>query len=146
MEVTMRRSALVAVFCMIALPCFARDRAEFQKIADRFVESYAKGDVNSVLQLYAEDAYLLPPQAAMARGRSNIAGFWNEEGRRVELKQATIVDVKPLGSDLAHVTFTLVSRTRGEAPKEFHGKGAALAQKVSNDWKMLVHVWNRDSP
>jgi ketosteroid isomerase-like protein len=82
---------------VVALPGYAQDKAEFQKVADRFVEAYAKGDLNSVLQLYAEDAYVLPPQSAMVRGRSLIANFWKEEAQRAELKQVTVVDAKPLG-------------------------------------------------
>ncbi len=140
----MRRFALVATFCLAVLPASAQDKAEFQKIADRFVQAYGKGDLTAVLQLYAEDAYLLPPQVPMARGQSSIAEFWKGEAQRAELRQVTVVDAKPLGNDTAHVIFTSVLRTRGQAPKEFQGKGTVLAQKVGADWKMLVHVWNRD--
>ena len=142
----MRRFALVATFCLAVLPASAQDKAEFQKIADSFVQAYAKGDLNAVLQLYAQDAYVLPPQAPIAMGQSSIAEFWKGEAQRAELKQVTIVDAKPLGNDTAHVIFTSVGRTRGPAPKEYQGKGTALAQKVGTDWKMLVHVWNRDAP
>ncbi len=142
----MRRFALVATFCLAVLPASAQDKAEFQKIADRFVQAYAKGDLNAVLQLYAEDAYVLPPQSPMAKGQKDIAEFWKGEAQRAELRQVTVVDAKSLGNDTAHVIFTSVGRTRGQAPKEYQGKGTALAQKVGTDWKMLVHVWNRDAP
>ena len=75
----MRRCALVATFCLAVLPASAQDKAEFQKIADSFVQAYAKGDLNAVLQLYAQDAYVLPPQAPMAKGQSSIAEFWKGE-------------------------------------------------------------------
>ena len=142
----MRRFALVATFCLAVLPASAQDKAEFQKIADSFVQAYAKGDLNAVLQLYAQDAYVLPPQAPMAKGQSSIAEFWKGEAQRAELKQVTVVDAKLLGNDTAHVIFTTVGQTRGQAPKEFQGKGTALAQKIGTNWKMLVHVWNRDAP
>lgn len=140
----MRRNALVVAFCLIVLPASAQDKAEFQKIADHFVEAYAKGDLNAVLKLYAEDAFILPPQAPMAKGQSSIADFWKGEAQRAELKQVTVVDVQPLGNDRAHVIFTTVGRTKGQAPQEFQGKGTALVQKAGSDWKMLVHVWNRN--
>ena len=142
----MRRSALACALCFITLPGYAQDKAEFQKVADAFVEAYAKGDLNSVLRLYAEDAYLLPPQAAMMKGRGPIAAFWTQEAQRAELKHVTVLEAKPLGNDLAHVIFTSVSRTRDAAPREFNGKGTALAQRVGNDWRMVVHIWNRDEP
>ncbi len=88
----MRRFALVATFCLAVLPASAQDKAEFQKIADSFVQAYAKGDLNAVLQLYAQDAYVLPPQAPMAKGQSSIAEFWKGEAQRAELKQVTVVD------------------------------------------------------
>ena len=140
----MRRIALVVAFCLAALPGLAQDKAELQKVADRFVEAYAKGDLNAVLQLYAEDAAILPPQAPMVKGQSNVANFWKAEAQRAEIKQVTVVDAKALSNDMAHVIFTTVGQTRGQSPQEFEGKGAALAQKVGNEWKMLVHVWNRN--
>ena len=142
----MRRLALAFAFCVVALPGYAQDKAEFQKVADRFVEAYAKGDLNSVLRLYTENAYVLPPQATMVRGQNDIANFWKEEARRVELKQVTVVDSRALGNNTAHVIFTSVGHTRDAALKEIKGKGTALAQKVGDDWKMLVHIWNRDEP
>ena len=140
----MRKNALVVAFCLAVLPASAQDKAEFQKVADRFVEAYAKGDLNAVLKLYAEDASILPPQAPMAKGQSRIADFWKGEAQRAELKQVTDVDAQPLGNDRAHVIFTTVGRTRGQSPQEFQGKGTALVQKAGNEWKMLVHVWNRN--
>jgi len=135
---------MLVAFWLAALPGVAQDKAEFQKVADRFVEAYAKGDLNAVLQLYAEDASILPPQAPMVKGQSNIASFWKGEAQRAEIKQVTVVDAKPLGNDMAHVIFTTVGRTKGQSPQEFQGKGAALAQRTENEWKMLVHVWNRN--
>ena len=140
----MRKSALVVAFCLVVLPAFAQDKAEFQKEADHFVEAYAKGDLNTVLKLYAEDAFILPPQAPMAKGQSGIAEFWKGEAQRAELKQVTVVDAQPLGNDRAHVIFTTVGRTKGPSPREFQGKGTALVQKAGTEWKMLVHVWNRN--
>ena len=139
----MRRNALVVVFCLIVLPASAQDKAEFQGVANHFVEAYAKGDLNAVLKLYAEDAFTLPPQAPMAKGQSSIADFWKMEAQRAEIKQVTVVDAQPLGNDRAHVIFTTVGRTKGQSPQEFLGKGTAFVQKDGTEWKMLVHVWNR---
>ena len=140
----MRKNALVVALCLVVLPASAQDKAEFQKVADHFVKAYAKGDLDAVLKLYAEDASILPPQAPMAKGQSSIADFWKSEAQRAELKQVTVVDAKPLGNDMAHVVFTTVGRTRGQSPQEFQGKGTALVQRAGSDWKMLVHVWNRN--
>jgi hypothetical protein len=54
----MRRVALAVAFCLAALPVLAQDKSEFQKVANRFVEAYAKGDLNGVLQLYADELRL----------------------------------------------------------------------------------------
>ena len=48
------------------------------------------------------------------------------------------------GNDRAHVIFTTVGRTKGQSPQEFQGKGTAVVQKAGTEWKMLVHVWNRN--
>ncbi len=140
----MRMNALVVAFCLAGLPASAQDKAELQKVADRFVGAYAKGDLNAVLKLYAEDASILPPQAPMAKGQSSIADFWKDEAQRAELKQVTVVDAQLLGNGISHVIFTTVGRTKGQSPQDFQGKGTALVQKAGSDWKMLVHVWNRN--
>lgn len=140
----MRINVLLVAFCLVGLPASAQDKAEFQEIADHFVAAYAKGDLNAVLKLYAEDASILPPQAPMTKGQSSIADFWKGEAQRAELKQVTVVDAQPLGNDRAHVIFTTVGRTKGQSPQEFHGKGTALVQRAGSEWKMLVHVWNRN--
>lgn len=140
----MRMTTLAVALCLAPAPVYAQDIAEFQRIADRFVEAYSKGDLSTVLQLYAKDAYVLPPQTSMARSQEQIADVWKKEAQESEITQVSVVDAKPLGNNMAHVIFTTIGRTRGQNPQEFRGKGAALAQKVDGDWKMVVHTWNRD--
>ncbi|HEX2134938.1 MAG TPA: SgcJ/EcaC family oxidoreductase [Microvirga sp.] len=141
----MRRLALLAAFCVAAaIPGYAQDRAEFQRLADQWTEAFNKGDVARVSQTYAEDAILLPPEAEMVRGREAILAFWRKEAERIGDLKVTITDVKRLGDDEAHIVFNSTARSKGQQPQEVPGKGTTLVQKSGGDWRIATHVWNRN--
>ena len=63
----MRRTALVAVFCLLAGPLYAQDRATFEKLSEAFAETFNKGDVAS---LASEGEALFSSSGKMQWGRS----------------------------------------------------------------------------
>lgn len=144
-EVTMRRLALVVVFCLAAaVPSYAQDKAAIQKLVDQFAEAYNKGDAAAVSQMYTDDAVLLPPGAEMVRGKDAIQGFWKQQVERSGDLKVTVVETKSLGSDVAHAIGTTTSRTKGQQPQTLSGKGTVLLQRVGTDWKIATHIWNRN--
>jgi len=109
----MRLTTLAAISVLLAGPALAQDKATIEKLNDAFEAAFNKGDFAALANFYTEDAYLLPPGSAMAKGRSNVQAFWTKAGESVGDLKLTTVDVKPLGSDAAREVGTFSLMTKG---------------------------------
>src|SRR4051812_9337519 len=76
----MRRATLAAVSVLLIAPAAAQDKATIEKLNDAFEAAFNKGDFAAIGNMYAEDAYLLPPGSEMVKGRSNVQAFWTKAG------------------------------------------------------------------
>ena len=140
----MRRVLLIAAFCLVAAPGYAQDKATIEKLNDAFAQAFNTGDMASLANMYTSDAYLMPPQAAMVRGRDDIQRFWKAAGEQVGDIKLTTIDVKPLGSDAAREIGTFALKTKGQPSQEIAGKYVVVWQKVGGDWKLAADIWNTD--
>ena len=140
----MRLAALVAVSFALAGPALAQDQATIERLNDAFEVAFNKGDFASVASMYTEDAYLLPPGSAMAKGRNHIQAFWTEAGKTVSDLKLTTVDVKPLGNEAAREIGTFSLTTTGQQRQQLTGKYVVVWQKVGTDWKLATDIWNSD--
>ena len=95
--------------------------------------------------MYTEDAYLLPPQADLMRGRAAIQAFWQAAREQIGDMTLTIVDVESLGSDAAREIGTVAAKTKGQPQQEVVGKYVVVLRKVGNDWKLATDIWNFNS-
>ena len=138
----MRKLAFAALFCLSASPLVAQDKASIEKLNDAFAAAFNKGDAATVANMYVEDAYLLPPQADLVRGREGIQKFWKAASEQVGDLKLTAVDVKPLGTDAAREVGTFSLKTKGQSPQEVVGKYVVVWQKVGSDWKLATDIWN----
>ena len=103
-----------------------------------------KGDIATVAEMYAEDAFLLPAGSPMVRGRSAIKSFWEKASEGIDNIQLTTVDVKPLGADAAREIGTFSLHTKGSQPQEMTGKYVVIWQKTGSEWKLATDTWNSD--
>ena len=71
-----------------------QDKATIQKLIDAFAEAFNRGDTASMATMYTEDAYLLPPQADIMRGRAAIQQFWQAASEQIGDMKLTIVVVR----------------------------------------------------
>src|SRR5215203_2482247 len=140
----MRLTTLAAISVLLAGPAVAQDKATIEKLNDAFEAAFNKGDFAALANLYTEDAYLLPPGSAMAKGRSNVQAFWTKAGESVGDLKLTTVDVKPLGSDAAREVGTFSLMTKGQQRETVSGKYVVVWQKVGSDWKLAADIWNAD--
>jgi uncharacterized protein (TIGR02246 family) len=141
----MRKLVFALVICLAAaVPATAQEKGELQRLADQWTEAYNKSDIATVVRMYSDDAILLPPDAAMIRGREAIQGFWRNEAEQTTDLKVTVIDVKSLGSANAHAIFRSTVRQKGQPSPEVPGKGVTLLQKSGEEWKIVTQVWNRD--
>ena len=71
-----------------------------------------------------------------------IGGHLVAELRRRGHRHVRAVDVKPFGPNSAREIGTFSLKTKGATPQEMTGKFVVLWEKVGNDWKLAVDMWN----
>jgi len=140
----MRRATLAAVSVLLIAPAAAQDKATIEKLNDAFEAAFNKGDFAAIGNMYAEDAYLLPPGNEMVKGRSNVQAFWTKAGEAVGGLKLTTVDVKPLGTDAARELGTFSLMTKDQPPQQVSGKYVVVWQKIGSEWKLATDIWNSD--
>ena len=142
----MRITTIAAVFvsgCLFTpIAARAQDKATIQSLNDKFAAAFNSGDFAAVASHYTEDAVLLPPGAAMAKGRSAIQSFWKGAAEGVSDLKLTAIDVKSLGTEAAREIGSFTLTTKGQQTQEVAGKYVVVWQKVGNEWKLATDIWN----
>jgi uncharacterized protein (TIGR02246 family) len=138
----MQRVALaLAVLVGLHAPAFSQ-KAEIDAVNGKWMEFFSKGDFAGIGSLYTEDAIALPPGSAMVKGRAAIEAMWKNMAEQVTDARVTAIDVKQLGPSAAREIGTFALKTKGATPKEVSGKYVVVWEKVGNDWKLAVDIWN----
>jgi uncharacterized protein (TIGR02246 family) len=139
----MWRIAVVAgCLSLVAMPALAQDKATIEKRNDAWTAAFNNGDAAAVAAMYTDDAYVLPPGAAIVRGRPAIESFWREAAQQLADAKLTTVDVLPLGPGAAREIGAVTLRTKTQPPQEIVGKYAVIWLKVGGDWKLATDIWN----
>jgi uncharacterized protein (TIGR02246 family) len=127
----------------------ANDEAAIREIDRKFVAAVAAKDTAYLMSLYASDAVLLPPNAAMVETREGIAKGWTDmmgapglefalETTRIEFSQA---------HDVAYETgaYTYAQdNPKGGARIQDHGKYLVVWRKTAGGWQIVRDMWNSD--
>ena len=137
-----RVAVLTVIFVTLSGPAFAQDNATVQKLADQLAEAFNNNAAVGVGELYSEEAILLPPGADMRMGRKDIQAFWAQQAKRAEALSIAVLDVKPLGPDVARAVVRGEMTTKGDEPRYLAGRNLVVLQKVGADWKLAAHIWN----
>lgn len=53
-------------------------RQQIERVIERFVEEFNKGDIETACSAYADDARIMPPGSPTGKGRPAIQDFWSE--------------------------------------------------------------------
>jgi uncharacterized protein (TIGR02246 family) len=107
----------------------------------RFMESFNRGDAaGAARDVYTADATILPPGAAMVKGRDEIVKFWAgavEAGiRRVEL---TTVSLEPMGDGACEIGRGSIGLADGQ---QMAAKYVVLWKQEDGRWLWHVDIWN----
>lgn len=127
---------------LLGTPAMAQDKASIQKLENSFAEAFNKMDAGALANAYSEEAYFLPPNAAMIHGRSGIASFWAQAVQRVGDLKLTTNDVQALGPDAAMEIGSYSEKTKSQPPHELEGKYLVIWRKTAADWKIIADIWN----
>lgn len=107
----------------------------------KFMAAAKQGDARTIASLYAEEAWLLPPNAPMVRGKADIEAFWAARLQRIASVVLTTVDVIGLGDHGAReVGTSLVMLKDGSEPVS--GKYMVVWRRCDGDWLLEADMMN----
>jgi uncharacterized protein (TIGR02246 family) len=142
----MRRAVLaVGVIVLSLAAAKADDLATIQALNDRLAASFNGGDGVRIAAMYTDDALLMPPGGKLAKGRDDIAKYWNTAARTVTDSKLTAVTAKVVGDTDAQEAGSFTARTRGAHPRDTAGKFVILWRKVGDDWQVAADIWNTNN-
>src|SRR5207247_4651726 len=106
-------------------------------------------DVDKTVSYYAEDAMVMPPNAAAATTKEAIRSAWKEmlttPGSAISWK-ATKVEVAKAG-DLAYVSGTYEETMTDASGKPVNDRGKYVEifkKQADGTWKVVADIWNSD--
>lgn len=141
----------IAVF--LAIVCAActgggeqQARERITTLQQQWVDAVAAGDVDTIVGLYAEDAWFLPAGSEALQGREEIRGWWQETladppWRSLEFGPTEIGFAE--GGDFAYdvgSSRTTVAGEDGETVRE--GKYLVVWERVDGEWKVVADAFN----
>jgi len=142
-----QRTMLVLSLAFALTACTAPVLEESPEIAarsDLWEQAFNAGDVEGLVDLYAEDARVMPPNAASGIGHAAVETIF---GGMIEAGlTGTLETVETVASgDLGHrVGAYAVLSPEGEEIDR--GKFVETWQRVAGEWKMTADIWNSDLP
>jgi len=131
-----------AIVLLTALPVAAAESDQsLQKMERNLVDLYKNGDLESIVQAYAPDAYILPNLSPILRGRDGARQIW-EATQRDGVKGLKLAPVsrEQIGTTHIREVGTFTAQMNNE-PVE--GKYVAVWKKVGNEWLIDTNMWNR---
>ena len=114
-------------------------RQAIEAAVTRYVAASNRGDADALMELYAEDAVLLPPDHEPIEGREAIGKFWRQgTDQGLEITTLRVDTDGKLGY--------LVGRYRlpatDEEPADSGKYVMCLARQNDGSWKLTADIWN----
>jgi uncharacterized protein (TIGR02246 family) len=131
----------------LAPPLTDGDRTTIRDIIAKFDRDMLASDWTAAVSVYTEDAVLMPPNAPMLRGRTEIRKFFEAYPKIREFKQ-TPLEIAGEG-DVAFPwgTYDLVTAPDGVTAIKDKGKVLAVWHKQPDGkWLVTRVCWNSDLP
>lgn len=114
-------------------------RRAIEAAMTRYVSASNRGDVDALMELYAEDAVLLPPDHEPIEGREAIGEFWRE-GTDQGLEVTTLhVDTD---GKLAYIVGTYKLPATEDEPADSGKYVMCMKRQADGSWKLTADIWN----
>jgi ketosteroid isomerase-like protein len=139
---------LTLVSAWTAAATASKDEAAIRAASAAFLAAYAGGNVDGVVEHFAETAVVMPPNMPSLRGRTEIRHFVERGIAGAKANGITLVLAE--GSDVG-VTGDLGwhsgAFTVGKAGAVIdNGKYLETWHKSAGKWRMIRRIWNSDRP
>jgi ketosteroid isomerase-like protein len=126
----------------------AGDAAALHAATVAWTEAYNAGDADKIVALYADDAIMMPPDAAAATGHPAMKAYLITDmaaAKAAGISLALDADASGISGDLAWHSGTYhVAAANGASVGT--GKYVEVWHKADGKWLMIRDVWNNDAP
>ena len=122
----------------------AADEAALRAADQTFMRAYWKGDLESVVALYAEDAVLMPADAPEAKGRDAIRKYYAADIASLKSGEADMILESTqgasgnLGWSSGRTKYTAANGATST------GKFMSVSRKINGKWLYIRDTWNSD--
>ena len=147
--------ATAILFALLLLPSTSlgqsADEQQIRDLEQQWADAAEERNLDAIVNLFAEDGRIMPPNAEAAMGRDSVRETWQAILDLPELDfsfEPTDVNVAESG-DMAYVigTYRLTFQSEGqEEPTQDSGKYVDIWEKVDGEWKVTVEMYNSNLP
>lgn len=125
----------------------AADEAALRAADQAFMRASWKGDLETVVALYAEDAVLLPANAPEAKGRDAIRKYYAAQIAGLKPGEAGMILESTQGvSGNLGWSSGRTKDTDANGATIWTGKFLSVSRKVNGKWVYIRDTWNSDGP
>lgn len=111
----------------------------------KFGEAFRQGNVSAVVELYTDDAVLLPPNSGKIEGKAAVEAFWTG-GMQMGIKDVMLTtdELTIMGEYVCEIgNYTLTIQPESQDTMEDHGKYLVIwKQSPEGIWKLHIDIWN----
>jgi uncharacterized protein (TIGR02246 family) len=146
MTVGLELRALLGILAALVAGCAegsqgvdSASRGAIEATVDRYVAASNEGDAEALIELYADDAVLLPPDHEPIHGREAIAEFWRQG-------TDTGLEINTLRLEVDGSVAYLIGKYRLPATEEEEADSGqyvlCLKRQPDGAWKLTADIWN----
>lgn len=144
------RPAIAACLLVVCAACTGGTEEQAAKriesLQQQWVDAVARGDVETIVGLYAEDAWFLPAGSEPLHGRDAIRGWWQktlEDPPWQSLKFGPTEIRFAEGGDMAYDVGSSRTTVAGDDGKTVRkGKYLVVWKKIDGEWKVVADAFN----
>jgi ketosteroid isomerase-like protein len=123
----------------------AADEAALRAADQTFMRAYYKGDIESVVALYAEDAVLLPENAPAAKGRDAIRKYFTADIATLKPGDAGVIVESTQGASGNLGWSSGRNKDTAANGTTSTWKFLSVSRKVNGKWLYIRDTWNSDA-
>lgn len=145
----MKRQLLYGLLLLsfVLLPGCQNKKNDFKLLTReiaRYYSSIGSKDYNRKVSYYNDDAMLMPNNATLIKGKSEIAKFLGDTSYVFKIKERRAVEIS-MSDDMAYIVnnFKFAFYLKGGIEEWHNTKSLHVWKKNSSgDWKIQVDIWN----
>lgn len=121
--------------------------AQVKEAVSAWEEAYQAGNLDRLIEIYADDAVSMPPGLPILEGKAAIEADFRQFFKEFKVeRQFSLVDLEMSG-DMAvrrgEWTQAFTPKAGGESVTQV-GKCLVVFKRFGDEWKMIMEIWNYD--